>query len=292
MPYKQDVGSSILSSPTREYKSELLILIGLIRIGSSLLSLYRIFILFIVDNYINADRHPKCDICDVYAHVDLYGLGKGIFPKDKFPKLPAHPHCLCRIKSIVGVMIDISRQKDNVDKGGKAYIDTLPKREQERLLGVHGRNDVMSGKKEWLTSARMASKEDFKVRKPTGKDNILQEPAYRGILKSEIIDRTNEVHPKIPMRGEPNTAIRHLSKCGPEQMQENITFYDEKGNMCLQIHFGHHGYPKKHNMGTDDKPDYWHKHRYTLVKDENTGKTKLQKGEMEPLNDEERRLKS
>lgn len=94
------------------------------------------------------------------------------------------------------------------------------------------------------------------------------------------------------MRGEPNTAIRHLSKCGSEQMQENITFYDEKGNMCLQIHFGHHGYPKKHNMGTDDKPDYWHKHRYTIVKDENTGKTKLQKGEMEPLSDEERRLKS
>ena len=51
------------------------------------------------------------------------------------------------------------------------------------------------------------------------------------------------------MRGEPNTAIRHLSKCGPEQMQENITFYDENGNMCLQIHFGHHGYPKNITWG-------------------------------------------
>ena len=239
-----------------------------------------------------SDRHPKCDICDVYARADLYGLGRGIFPKDKFPKLPAHPHCLCRIKPIVDGMIDMGKQKDNVDKGGKAYIDTLPKREQERLLGVHGRKDVMGGKKAWYASARSVSKEGFEVRGPTGKDNILQEPSYRGILKSEIIDRTNEVHPKIPMRGEPNTAIRHLSKCGSEQMQENITFYDENGNMCLQIHFGHHGYPKKHNMGTDDKPDYWHKHRYTIIEDENTGKTKLQKGEMEPLSDEERRLKS
>lgn len=51
-------------------------------------------------------------------------------------------------------MIDMSKQKDNVDKGGKAYIDTLPKREQERLLGVHGKKDVMSGKKEWHASAR------------------------------------------------------------------------------------------------------------------------------------------
>jgi len=34
-------------------------------------------------------------------------------------------------------MIDMNKQKDNVDKGGKAYINTHPKREQERLLGVH-----------------------------------------------------------------------------------------------------------------------------------------------------------
>ena len=124
------------------------------------------FYIFIVDNYINADRHPKCDICDVYAHADLYGLGKGIFPKDKFPKLPAHPHCLCRIKPIVDGMIDMSKQKDNVDKGGKAYIDTLPKREQERLLGVHGRNLVNKGFLSWSEKARGISHEGFNARVP------------------------------------------------------------------------------------------------------------------------------
>jgi len=113
-----------------------------------------------------SDRHPKCDICDVYAHADLYGLGKGIFPKDKFPKLPAHPHCLCRIKPIVDGMIDMGKQKDNVDKGGKAYIDTLPKREQERLLGIHGRKDVMGGKKEWMQKARGWGSEGFSLRIP------------------------------------------------------------------------------------------------------------------------------
>ena len=146
---------------------------------------YTGFYIFIVDNYINADKHPKCDICDVYAHADLYGLGKGIFPKDKFPKLPAHPHCLCRIKPIVDGMIDMSRQKDNVNKGGKAYVDTLPKREQERLLGVHGRNDVMGGKKEWLISARGVSKEEFDVRKPVPKG--FEDPASLVIPKSKIV---------------------------------------------------------------------------------------------------------
>lgn len=132
-----------------------------------------------------SDRHPKCDICDVYAHANLYGLGKGIFPKDKFPKLPAHPHCLCRIKPIVDGMIDMSRQKDNVDKGGKAYIDTLPKREQERLLGVHGRKDVMGGKKEWFTSARSVSKESFEVRKPVPKG--FEDPDSLVIPKGKIV---------------------------------------------------------------------------------------------------------
>ena len=40
-------------------------------------------------------RHPRYDICDFYANADLYGLGKGVYPKDKFPRLPAHPHCMC-----------------------------------------------------------------------------------------------------------------------------------------------------------------------------------------------------
>ena len=87
-------------------------------------------------------------------------------------------------------MIDMSRQKDNVDKGGKAYIDTLPKREQERLLGIHGRKDVMNGKKEWFANARSVSKEGFEVRKPAGKDNVLQEPAYRVYLSQKsLIER-------------------------------------------------------------------------------------------------------
>ena len=63
-------------------------------------------------------------------------------------------------------MIDMSKQKDNVDKGGKAYIDTLPKREQERLLGVHGRNLVNKGFLSWSEKARGISHEGFNARVP------------------------------------------------------------------------------------------------------------------------------
>ena len=30
-------------------------------------------------------RHPVFDICDLFAEADMYGLGKGVYPKDKAP---------------------------------------------------------------------------------------------------------------------------------------------------------------------------------------------------------------
>ena len=47
-----------------------------------------------------SSTHPCYDICDLYANADLYGLGKGILPKDKVPMLPAHPNCMCHLKLV------------------------------------------------------------------------------------------------------------------------------------------------------------------------------------------------
>lgn len=97
-------------------------------------------------------------------------------------------------------MIDMSRQKDNVDKGGKAYIDTLPKREQERLLGVHGRNDVMSGKKEWMQKARGVSGEGFKARVP--KDS-------RGAISGAINDASLDKNERDKAKAPPKCIMKH-----------------------------------------------------------------------------------
>ena len=111
-------------------------------------------------------RHPVVDICDVYANADLYGLGKGIYPKDKFPHLPAHPHCICRIKPIIEGMIDTALAKPNIEAGGLAYLKSLPKREQELILGVNGRNLVMNGHASWTEEARGWDGTIFKSRLP------------------------------------------------------------------------------------------------------------------------------
>ncbi|MBQ9284197.1 MAG: hypothetical protein IJ216_04020, partial [Acidaminococcaceae bacterium] len=39
-----------------------------------------------------------CD-CAMYANLDI-GYGKGVYPKDKVPFLPAHPHCMCHLKIV------------------------------------------------------------------------------------------------------------------------------------------------------------------------------------------------
>ncbi len=45
--------------------------------------------------------HKIKDICDEYANVD-FGLGKGVFPKDKVPQRVAHPHCTCDVIPVIG----------------------------------------------------------------------------------------------------------------------------------------------------------------------------------------------
>ena len=119
-------------------------------------------------------RHPVFDICDFYANADLYGMGKGVYPKDKVPTLPAHPHCMCRLKPIIDGMIDNSTPKENIEHGGMDLLKSLSVKEQERLLGVHGRVAVLDGKAQWQDHLRgWDAKDVFKVRTPN--EDVLEQ---------------------------------------------------------------------------------------------------------------------
>lgn len=126
-------------------------------------------------------RHPVFDICDFYANADLYGMGKGVYPKDKVPTLPAHPHCMCRLKPIVDGMLDNSTPKENINDGGMDLIKSLSVKEQERLLGVHGRLAVLDGKARWQDHLRGWDNERFRVRTPNV--DMLNQPVTRGDRK-------------------------------------------------------------------------------------------------------------
>lgn len=42
--------------------------------------------------------HPRPDICDLHARADLWGLGRGRYPKSAAPRPPYHPFCWCRLR--------------------------------------------------------------------------------------------------------------------------------------------------------------------------------------------------
>ncbi len=83
-------------------------------------------------------RHPAFDICDMYAKADMFNLGAGVYPKDKVPPLPAHPHCLCRISEVYRIEVDMSKQADNMDSAVRDWLDNLPSEQQDKVLDISG----------------------------------------------------------------------------------------------------------------------------------------------------------
>lgn len=60
--------------------------------------------------------HPKPDICDYLANVD-YGIGKGVHPKDKVPRVKAHPNCMCYLEPVYRWEVKGNTQKaPKIDK--------------------------------------------------------------------------------------------------------------------------------------------------------------------------------
>uniref|UniRef100_UPI0040262ED6 PBECR2 nuclease fold domain-containing protein n=1 Tax=Dialister sp. TaxID=1955814 RepID=UPI0040262ED6 len=112
-----------------------------------------------------SSRHPCDDICDLYARADLWGMGEGIFPKDKLPKLPVHPNCMCRVVPIFhgSTRVTSETPKDKTLAGGLAYIMILTEMQRHSLLGVNGAKEVQKGAS-WKQYARGYSDEVMESR--------------------------------------------------------------------------------------------------------------------------------
>lgn len=148
-----------------------------------------------------SSRHPRYDICDFYANADLYGLGKGVYPKDKFPRLPAHPHCMCHIKPMTELDIDVNKRHNNLEHAGLEYIKSLSKKHQEILLGVNGREQVLTGKETWQNIARGWTSNTFNARAPVmsqemPKNTVKLHPPKGGSINSDYIIDTKVINNK------------------------------------------------------------------------------------------------
>lgn len=99
-------------------------------------------------------RHPAEDICDMYAHADLYGLGAGVFPKDQAPVNPAHPHCLCHYAPVYTSELKGKKRSDNVEGRGNAWLKRQPLHIRQAILGVKGEQEWKAGRVGWMEKAR------------------------------------------------------------------------------------------------------------------------------------------
>ena len=86
--------------------------------------------------------HPRDDICDVFAAVDRYGLGPGCYPKGQAPKPPAHPHCMCRIRTRPDLRAGDARERPDAER---EYLRRLGVKEAARLLGSERRLQLVLG---------------------------------------------------------------------------------------------------------------------------------------------------
>lgn len=102
-----------------------------------------------------SQSHPVTDICDLYAGADLYGMGAGIFPKGKVPELPAHPHCMCYLRPLMDGSLHLKSQTpvEQVNKGGKEWLDKQAKTVRQNILGVMGESRYQKGGN-WESFAR------------------------------------------------------------------------------------------------------------------------------------------
>lgn len=126
--------------------------------------------------------HPFCDICDMYAKADLYGMGPGIFPKDKVPMLPVHPNCMCHLRPVMvgSKLLKSETPKARIEEGGREWLakQSLPNR--QRILGIYGEKDVKAGRS-WTEKARSYSGEKMKSRL---KDGTIKEKDLEKELQS------------------------------------------------------------------------------------------------------------
>lgn len=157
-----------------------------------------------------SSRHPVFDICDMYAKADLYNLGKGIFPKDKVPKIPVHPHCMCYLSPVYKSELKDKTERDQTKEEGDKWLKSLPPLELYKVMGAKGIEAWGKGE-DWRKYARNY----FSKQAVSRISNDINDLSGRGTKKIFITERTIQRLAlfKYPNKtDEENAILRELQK--------------------------------------------------------------------------------
>lgn len=149
-------------------------------------------------------RHPIYDICNIHANTDCYGLGKGVYPKDKFPVRPAHPHCMCLITPVyAGRIRDNEAEEAAFIKGAKfntgavtEHIAGLSRQQQLSVLGVDGLKQFEKDGS-WENSLKLWQGHERPEPRFKTKDFNLQSKQESAKIKTDMIDKAEYIRKQV-----------------------------------------------------------------------------------------------
>ncbi len=206
-------------------------------------------------------RHPAFDICDMYARADMFNLGKGVYPKDKLPPLPIHPHCLCRYSEVIDGEVDTGKVADNVQNAGDKWLEGLTEYQRRAVLGVEGAKAWQEGA-DWRKYMRgYAGLKEVGSRlaklaneKATHKNYVVQETERENIfvlhdLKHGIIKEEKSI-----IKGEPLS----ISEITTSKGGKSWDFCDANGDVYLQVSDNDHGHKKEAKLGEHGEHCHWY----------------------------------
>jgi len=107
-------------------------------------------------------RHPVTDICDLHASADLYGLGKGCYPKSRAPRTPFHPHCWCVLVSRPD--LDAQDAKERKD-GVREYLRGLDPADAARVLGSRERLAAVMNGADWEAVTQAGIPKEYRLKR-------------------------------------------------------------------------------------------------------------------------------
>lgn len=167
-----------------------------------------------------AHVHSASDCqCAAYSNLDI-GYGKGVYPKDKVPELPAHPNCMCHLNDVY--------QWEVQKTDGK---DTLPKQPKNK-------NRLEDGLKE----SQKGNIIESSIRSPIERNGV-GNPSAIAIVGAKLNKRQKAILDKLPDFGsemhlpKKNVSMRDLSALTAYTGDEFAMFTNKTDRLIIRGSF-------------------------------------------------------
>lgn len=132
--------------------------------------------------FLLSPRHPRVDICDLHAGVNLHGMGPGVYPLGQHP-YPAHPQTLSYLEAVFG---DEITDEDRAGKQTRSeWLRAQTRGVQDAILGQRKGNAWRAGKVP-----------EFGLRTPW---RVLRERLLRQGVDVDALDNTTAPPPFVPV---------------------------------------------------------------------------------------------